>query len=152
MPRPKANLETVLYVDALEAAARFYLSVLQLGHVHGDDRMQALRVSDQNLLLLFRTGATREPVEVPGGVIPPHDGDGPMHVAFAIDAGDVAPWLERLDAHGVAIEGRVNWPSGATSLYFRDPAGNLVELATSDLWGSLGISGAPNDARRGDPP
>ena len=36
---------------------------------------------------------------------------------------------------GVAIESEVDWPSGGTSLYFRDPAGNVLELAPPTLWG-----------------
>ncbi len=29
----------------------------------------------------------------------------------------------------------VNWDQGGTSLYFRDPAGNSIELAPPTLWG-----------------
>jgi catechol 2,3-dioxygenase-like lactoylglutathione lyase family enzyme len=34
----------------------------------------------------------------------------------------------------VAIEGRVDWPRGAKSIYFRDPDGHLLELGTPGLW------------------
>jgi catechol 2,3-dioxygenase-like lactoylglutathione lyase family enzyme len=34
----------------------------------------------------------------------------------------------------VSIEGEMKWPRGGTSLYFRDPDGHLVELATPGLW------------------
>jgi hypothetical protein len=34
----------------------------------------------------------------------------------------------------VTVEGVVNWPKGATSLYFRDPDGNLGELLTRGFW------------------
>jgi catechol 2,3-dioxygenase-like lactoylglutathione lyase family enzyme len=43
-------------------------------------------------------------------------------------------WRERLEAHGVAIESVARWPRGGRSIYFRDPAGNSLELATPDLW------------------
>jgi len=135
--RPKAILETVLYVDDLDRTSAFYERVLNLEPVHADDRMRVLRVSAQNFLLIFQTGATRDPIEVPGGRIPPHDGTCGMHVAFAVARRDRAAWLNRLQAHGIAVEGVVNWPSGASSYYFRDPAGNLVELATPDLWTNL---------------
>jgi catechol 2,3-dioxygenase-like lactoylglutathione lyase family enzyme len=36
--------------------------------------------------------------------------------------------------HGVEIEAEVTWPSGGQSIYFRDPAGNSVELATPQTW------------------
>jgi catechol 2,3-dioxygenase-like lactoylglutathione lyase family enzyme len=71
---------------------------------------------------------------MPGGTIPPHDGDGPVHVAFSI-AGDTLPaWEARLAELGVAIEGRTKWPRGGVSIYFRDPDGHLLELATPGLW------------------
>ena len=35
----------------------------------------------------------------------------------------------------VPIELETDWPRGGHSLYFRDPAGNSVELITPGLWG-----------------
>jgi len=35
---------------------------------------------------------------------------------------------------GIAIEGRTQWPRGGHSIYFRDPDGHLLELATPGLW------------------
>ena len=35
---------------------------------------------------------------------------------------------------GVAIEGATNWSRGGRSIYFRDPDGHLLELATPGLW------------------
>ena len=70
----------------------------------------------------------------PGGTIPPHDGNGRLHLAFAISATEIDAWRERLQSHGVSIEGEMEWPRGGTSLYFRDPDGHLVELATPGLW------------------
>ena len=37
-------------------------------------------------------------------------------------------------AHQVEIEGRTDWPRGGHSIYFRDPDGHLLELATPGLW------------------
>ncbi|MDF2970539.1 MAG: glyoxalase, partial [Microvirga sp.] len=34
----------------------------------------------------------------------------------------------------IPIESRVTWPRGGTSLYFRDPDGHVLELATPGLW------------------
>lgn len=132
--RPRSILETALYVDDLDRAAEFYESLLRLMPVHQDDRMKVLRVSGRNFLLLFRSGTADLPIEVPGGTIPPHDGSGALHVAFAIGPGEVPAWSRRLAAHGTPVEGSVTWPSGAQSLYFRDPDGHLVELATANLW------------------
>lgn len=43
-------------------------------------------------------------------------------LAFAVDK--LKSWRERLQSHGVAIEGERAW-----SVYFRGPDGHLVELA-----------------------
>jgi catechol 2,3-dioxygenase-like lactoylglutathione lyase family enzyme len=73
-------------------------------------------------------------VHLPGGTIPPHDGIGPVHIAFSVAADALAAWEEQLTTAGVAIEGRTKWPRGAESIYFRDPDGHLLELATPGLW------------------
>jgi catechol-2,3-dioxygenase len=98
MLRPKAILETFLYAEDLEATSTFYKAVLHLAPVHIDNRMCALRVSEENFLLLFKAGAPKEAIPVPGGEIPPHDGDGPMHVAFSINPSDVSLWTQHLQA------------------------------------------------------
>jgi hypothetical protein len=43
--------------------------------------------------------------------------------------------LRRRQSHGVTVEKEVEWPRGGKSLYFRDPAGNSVELVTPGVWG-----------------
>ena len=44
-------------------------------------------------------------------------------------------WRRRLRDQGVIIEKEMAWPRGGHSIYFRDPAGNSVELITPGLWG-----------------
>jgi catechol 2,3-dioxygenase-like lactoylglutathione lyase family enzyme len=55
-------------------------------------------------------------------------------MAFSIAAGALADWEARLAEAGVAIESRVKWPRGGESIYFRDPDGHVLELATPGLW------------------
>ena len=74
-------------------------------------------------------GSTLEPASLPGGVLPPHDGSGPLHIAFAVAAGDLDAWAARLEAEGVPIESRIDWPKGGRSLYLRDPDGHLLGSA-----------------------
>jgi len=57
-------------------------------------------------------------------------------VDIAIHAADVSAWEARLTALGLPIESRVTWERGGLSLYFRDPDGRSVELATPGLWPS----------------
>jgi catechol-2,3-dioxygenase len=127
-------IETCLYVDDLGRAARFYEEVLKLAPLTSDSRFRAYDVGGQSVLLLFRRGATLETVHMPGGTIPPHDGHGPLHMAFAVTADALPQWEARLWEHGIEIEGRTDWSRGGQSIYFRDPDGHLLELATPGLW------------------
>jgi catechol 2,3-dioxygenase-like lactoylglutathione lyase family enzyme len=134
MPRLNRVLETSLYVDDMERAAAFYETVLGLRRLTDDSRIMAYDVAGRSVLLLFRRGGTLQTVHLPGGTIPPHDGSGPLHIAFAVDAEELPAWEERLVEHGIVIEGRTRWPRGGESIYFRDPDGHLLELATPGLW------------------
>jgi catechol-2,3-dioxygenase len=127
-------LETALYVEDLGRAAAFYEQVLDLKTLSQDARFRAYDVGGTNVLLLFLRGATLETVHLPGGTIPPHDGHGPLHIAFAVPADDLPAWEQRLGDKGIAVEGRTDWPRGGHSIYFRDPDGHLLELATPGLW------------------
>jgi catechol 2,3-dioxygenase-like lactoylglutathione lyase family enzyme len=82
------------------------------------------------MLLLFEPRAASS-----GRNVPPHGAQGPGHACFAVAEPDLAYWKERLHAAGVAIEQEVDWPRGGRSFYFRDPAGNSLELATPKIWG-----------------
>ena len=134
VPKLGRVLETALYVDDLERAAAFYEQVLGLAAISKDSRFRAYDVDGTSVLLLFKRGATLETVHLPGGTIPPHDGHGPLHMAFAITADALAAWEKRLSEHGIAIEGRTEWPRGGYSVYFRDPDGHLLELVTPGVW------------------
>lgn len=134
MPKLDQVLETALYVKDLDRAATFYANVLGLRSLFEDQRLRAFAVGKRNMLLLFQRGSCLQTVQMPGGTIPPHDGEGPVHVAFAIPADQLSEWESCLQEHAIAVEGRTRWPRGGTSLYFRDPDGHLVELATPGLW------------------
>jgi catechol 2,3-dioxygenase-like lactoylglutathione lyase family enzyme len=136
-PAPPINgvIETILYVDDLPRAVVFYRDMLGFTLMTGDPaRFQSFDSGAGRVLLLFKRGATLVPTKVPGGVIPPHDGSGPHHVAFAIAAANYEPWKARLVAHGIAIESETHWERGGRSLYFRDPDGHAVELVTPGIW------------------
>jgi catechol 2,3-dioxygenase-like lactoylglutathione lyase family enzyme len=130
MPSIDRVLETILYVDDLDAAERFY------GHVLGlelDSRKDGLFVffkCGAGMLLLFEPRAASA-----GRNVPAHGAHGPGHACFAVAEAHLEYWKERLQAAGVAIEQEVDWARGGRSLYFRDPAGNSLELATPRIWG-----------------
>jgi len=134
MPKLERVLETALYVADLERAGAFYDDVLCLPILHADRRMRAYDVGGNGVLLLFPAGQSLMPIETPGGSIPPHDGSGPVHVAFAIAKDELQEWQDHLVGAGIPLEGRTEWPRGGISVYFRDPDGHLLEIATPGLW------------------
>jgi len=128
--QPQGILETSLYVDDLDAAEQFYRDVLGLEFV---DRQTARHVffrCGQQMLLIFNPQESDDAESI----LPPHGSQGPGHIAFAIEESEVGSWQARLEAAGVAIEHTINWPQGGFSLYFRDPAGNSLELAMPKIW------------------
>jgi len=134
MPSVGRVLETSLYVDEVARSAAFYERVFGFEKLVADDRFCALNVQGEQVLLLFRKHGTTEPMRIPGGIIPPHDGEGTTHLAFTIRAEAEAEWTRQLAADGIAIESRVTWPRGGFSLYFRDPDGHLLELVSPGCW------------------
>ena len=134
MPQLDGVLETALYTDNTDRARAFYEDVLGLKPIFADARLRAYGVASRSVLLIFRRGAATQTVTMPGGTIPGHDGAGPLHIAFAIGKDELAQWEQHLGSRGVAIEGATSWSRGGRSIYFRDPDGHLLELATPGLW------------------
>jgi catechol 2,3-dioxygenase-like lactoylglutathione lyase family enzyme len=131
MPAMEALVETSIYGEDLDALAQFYSDVLQLPVLGREtDRHVFLRAGPASMLLIFKPSTTLR-----GDVLPAHGSTGPGHIAFGIRADALDAWRQRLTDKGVPIEKEVTWPRGSISLYFRDPAGNLVELFTPGLWG-----------------
>jgi catechol 2,3-dioxygenase-like lactoylglutathione lyase family enzyme len=134
VPRLNRIIETALYVDDLERARDFYEVKLGLPPMLKTGTLFAYDVGGASVLLLFLRGQSLRTQMSAGGSIPPHDGSGPLHICFAVDLDELALWDERLQQQGIAIEGRMSWDRGGRSLYFRDPDGHMLELATPGLW------------------
>jgi catechol 2,3-dioxygenase-like lactoylglutathione lyase family enzyme len=141
MPRTNRVLESVLYATDLDAAERFYTEVLGLTfHARQPGLFVFLRCG-RGMVLIFDPDAASV-----GRDVPAHGAKGPGHLCFAVAGADLPAWRERLRAAGVAIEREVSWPRGGESLYFRDPAGNSLELATPTIWGLPDLPGDTADA------
>ena len=122
-------LEACLYARDLEAAERFYTEVLGLKRIARVEGRHVFFRCGARVFLVFDPAAT-----IGGECIPGHGATGPGHAAFAVTADELAGWREHLAAKGVEIEQEVEWPGGGRSIYFRDPAGNSVELGTPAIW------------------
>jgi catechol 2,3-dioxygenase-like lactoylglutathione lyase family enzyme len=121
-------LESSLYVNDVAASARFYEKIFGFRVISDfGERGCAMRAGDHQVLLLFRKGGSRE-------IVSPHDGDGELHVAFAIPTSELARWEAWLAENGIAVEEKRTWKRGGTSVYFRDPDRHLLEIATPGVW------------------
>ena len=123
-------LETVLYVDDLAVAKRFYEDVLGLELDSAKPDTFAFFRLDEAMLLLFVAEASLR-----NKGVPPHGSVGPGHACFAIAEVELEPWAMRLQQAGVVVERWQDWPRGGRSFYFRDPAGNSLEFASPRIWG-----------------
>ena len=128
--RPKTDgiLESALYMSDMARSVQFYQETFGFS-VITDFRPRgcALQAGQHQVLLLFKKGASRE-------MTTPHDGDGELHLAFAISAAELTNWESWLAQKGIAVEEKRAWELGGWSLYFRDPDRHLLELATPGTW------------------
>jgi catechol 2,3-dioxygenase-like lactoylglutathione lyase family enzyme len=136
-PRARRILETVVYCEDLDAAEHFYAVVLGLDVIVREAGRHVFFRAGPSVFLVFAASRTSTPGDAGGANTPSHGAHGPGHVAFAMQPSELEQWRRRLGASGIEIESEVEWPRGRRSIYFRDPAGNLVELADPAIWDEL---------------
>jgi catechol-2,3-dioxygenase len=122
-------IETCIYSRDLKSLKKFYSDVLGLEVIDEEEGKLVFLKAGASMLLAFNPDRTFPRNDR----LPPHGAEGSTHVALEIEAGDYEKWKGRLAQNSVAVELEVNWKA-AKSLYFRDPAGNLVELITPGGW------------------
>lgn len=123
-------LETILYAEDLEAARSFYVGLLGLEEIIFDPERDLFLKLDGSVLIIFKASRT---VIADSGV-PPHGTTGIGHAAFAANEPEIEVWKARLESSNVPIIEEIRWKNGAKSIYFCDPAGNVLEFATPNLW------------------
>ena len=122
-------LESCLYADDLSAAEAFYGGVLGLElHSKVPGRHLFYRL-EGSMLLIFDPAKSDQP-----GDVPSHAGKPGGHVCLAIPRSETDAWEQKLRAAGLDVT-RYAWKDRGESLYFDDPAGNVLELAPASIWG-----------------
>ncbi len=139
---PARVLEAALYASDLAAAEVFYADVLGLSVITRLEGRHVFFRCGETVVLVFNPEATKVPPAPNARLpVPPHGAHGPGHLCFAASGAEIDVWRARLEAKGVAIEADFHWPaakdepSGGRSIYFRDPAGNSIEIAEPRIWG-----------------
>ena len=133
-PAIKGILETPVYVDDLQTAYAFYHDILGFDRMVEGDRIHAFAVAPGQVLIACQRGMCEVDSEIGGALVPGHRADGPSHFAFRIDMEAIEAWKAYLTGEGIAILSEAQWPLGGKSLYFNDPFGNVLEMATGDIW------------------
>lgn len=128
-PRLFGVLETVLYYETEQEAEveSFYRDVLGLRPVVESIGGTAYRAGRDVFLVFDR------PTKAKLGELT-HGTTGSTHTCFLAAADEYESWKEHLREQGVTLIEETTWRSGVRSFYFRDPAGNLLEIAEADLW------------------
>jgi catechol 2,3-dioxygenase-like lactoylglutathione lyase family enzyme len=127
-PKIDGLLESSLSVADVTTSVEFYKKILGLQVISDfGGRGCAMQAGDHQVLLLFKKGGSRT-------ISTPHDGEGELHIAFAINTADLAGWEGWLAKNGIVVEEKRAWEPGGQSLYFRDPDRHLIELATPGVW------------------
>jgi catechol-2,3-dioxygenase len=125
-------VETCVYSSDLGSMKKFYVDILGLSLVEEEKDKLIFLKAGKSMLLVFnpdRTSIDNDRLPTHGAATPPAS----IHFAMEIEESDYQRWKELLTKNNISIEKEVDW-NGTKSLYFRDPAGNLVELITPGEW------------------
>jgi catechol 2,3-dioxygenase-like lactoylglutathione lyase family enzyme len=97
-PQSEGLLESSLYVDDVVRSALFYEKIFGFRVISDfGERGCAMQAGKRQVLLLFKKGGSRS-------IESPHDGDGELHVAFAIAASELMSWEAWLAENGISVE------------------------------------------------
>jgi catechol 2,3-dioxygenase-like lactoylglutathione lyase family enzyme len=135
-PRLERVLETVLYYEDQDRAEHFYREVLNMKLLSREDGRHLFFRAGSSVFLLFDPKAT-----IRGGRQIPHGAIGPGHTCFLVSTEEFTRWREHLKGNGVDILKDIDWPRSkdlpdeqASSFYFHDSEGNVLEIANKDFW------------------
>ena len=111
----------------------FYVDKLGLDLVSEQKGRHVFLKTDKNMLLIFNPRVTAVEKETDHGAPTPPS---IVHVAFEIEIDKYEEARDLLEKNNIQIEKEVVWENDikSRSIYFRDPAGNLVEFITRNFW------------------
>jgi catechol-2,3-dioxygenase len=127
-------VETCIYSADLEKMKNFYIKYLGLQFISEENGRHVFLRAGKSMLLIFNPnntltkGNTIFPLH--GAISPPAS----VHFALEIEKEDYENSKNMLAKNEIDIEKELGWGNEAKSIYFRDPAGNLVEFITKGNW------------------
>jgi len=126
-------IETVLYCDDVKEMLDFYQDLFNFPANKHLPRSVFLKCGENVLVIMNRSMTSQE------NQLPPHHGaTGAQHIALEVEDSEYDEWKALFVKKGLPIEKEITWDGhhGARSFFFRDPAGNNIEIAEKKLWGS----------------
>lgn len=127
--------ETCIYTTDLDEAEKFYSDLMGLQLLKKDDERHLFYKCNNGMLLIFNPHHTLNmKTEVNSSPVPLHGAKGPGHLAFSVESDNYNEWKEKLTNNGIEIESEIVWTDDVRSFYFRDPAGNSLEIIAGNMW------------------
>ena len=123
----------------------FYINILGLEFVSEEKDRHVFLKAGQSMLLIFNpnktlanhnnsisngSSSTTTQLPIHGAFAPPSI----IHFALEIEKQNYDNAKYMLNEKNIKIQKEVIWQKGTNSIYFRDPAGNLVEIITQGSW------------------
>jgi catechol 2,3-dioxygenase-like lactoylglutathione lyase family enzyme len=120
----------------------FYVNILGLEFVSEEKDRYVFLKAGQSMLLIFNPNKTLSNADVSNRSssttqFPAHGAFTPpsiIHFALEIEQQNYDNAKQMLKEKNIKVENEVTWDKGTNSIYFRDPAGNLVEIITPGSW------------------
>ena len=148
-PNTEGILESSLYVTDLARSVSFYKKIFGF-EVIGDfgERGCAMKAGKRHVLLLFKKGGSLN-------IVSPHDGDGQLHLAFAIGADELTRWEAWLAENKIAVEETQAWKllvtafisvtqTGTSSRLLHPESGQFIDaVAPSQLSRGITVTEVP---------
>lgn len=126
-------VETSIYSSDLERMKEFYVDKLGLEFVSEQSGRHVFLKTGKNMLLIFDPSVTTTEKETNHGASTPPS---MVHIAFEIEIDDYEKAKRLLGENEIKVEKEIIWENSikSRSIYFRDPAGNLLEFITRNHW------------------
>ena len=125
-------VETCIYSPDLKIMKDFYVNRLGLDLISEEERRHVFLKAGKSMLLVFNPENTSLAAN---STFPTHGAcTSPSSIHFEIEQAGYEAAKNLLAQNKIAIEKEMSWGSEGKSVYFRDPAGNLVEIVTKGQW------------------
>lgn len=121
--------ETCLYVSDLHKTREFYEGKLGLPCFTFVEGKHAFFRAGESVLLCFNPEDSRRKTH-----LPPHWGEGALHLAFDVGRDEYGEWKEKVKEAGIEVKHEQDWGRGILSFYFDDPDGHCIEILMEGLW------------------